>query len=264
MNVRIASWNVNSIGARLPTVLTVLDELKPDVICLQEIKCEDHRFPFLEIQSRDYFIEVLGQKSYNGVALLSKWPIHDICKGLPSLEEAPAQARYLEASISHPSKSLRVACLYAPNGNPTGSEKYPYKLEWLRRLETRARTLLDVEEPLILAGDYNVIPRHEDCFDPNAWTEDALFQPASRAAYQRLLHLGLTDAFLQADGRPHQYTFWDYQAGAWQRDRGIRIDHLLLSAEAADCLTGLSIMRSARSLDKPSDHVPICADFNFG
>lgn len=258
--MRIATWNVNSIGARLPTALQVLQHMNADVVCLQEIKCEEHRFPRLEIEALGYNVALLGQKSYNGVAILSRGRLEDIVYGLPG-DPLDAQARYLEAVITQDGVAYRIVSLYTPNGNPVESEKFPYKLAWLERLQARAEGLLRQEEPLILAGDYNIIPRPEDCFDPAVWTGDALFRPESRAAYRRLLALGLTDAFMAMDGRPHQYTFWDYQAGAWQRDRGIRIDHLLLSPEAADRLRAIAIHRSARALDKPSDHVPVAADF---
>lgn len=258
--MRVATWNVNSIGARLPTALQVLQQLDADVICLQEIKCEEHRFPRLEIEALGYNVAILGQKSYNGVAILSRSRLEDVVYGLPGAPD-DAQARYLEVVIPHDGGAYRIASLYTPNGNPVDSEKFPYKLTWLERLRSRAAELLRHEEPLILAGDYNIIPREDDCFDPTAWAGDALFRPESRAAYRKLLSLGLTDAFMALDGRPHQYTFWDYQAGAWQRDRGIRIDHLLLSPEAADRLRAVAIHRSARALEKPSDHVPTSADF---
>lgn len=260
MSLRVTTWNVNSIGARLPTVLRVLESLDADVVCLQELKCEEAKFPSLELQALGYNVILSGQKTYNGVALLSKWRLEDVRARLPG-DDADQQARYVEALVNHDAGPVRIASLYAPNGNPVESEKFPYKLAWLQRLEAHARELLALEEPLILAGDYNIIPRPQDCFDPAAWAGDALFRPESLAAYQRLLHLGLQDAFLAADARPHQYTFWDYQAGAWQRDRGIRIDHLLCSPEAADRLQAVSIMREARGFDKPSDHVPISAIF---
>lgn len=260
MNLRICTWNVNSILARLPTALHVLDRLAADVICLQEIKCEDARFPRLELEERGYHIATHGQKSYNGVAILSKHRLEDVRAGLPG-DASDIQARYLEAVIGLPGRAFRVASLYAPNGNPLGSEKFPYKLAWHARLHAHAQALLALEEPLVLAGDYNIIPREADCYDPLAWAGDALFQPQSRAAHRRLEHLGLTDAYMQADGRKNQYTFWDYQAGAWPRDRGVRIDHLMLSPQAADRLGHVEIFREARALEKPSDHVPIFADF---
>lgn len=260
MTLRICTWNINSILARLPTALHVLDKIQADVICLQEIKCEDARFPRLELEDLGYHLAVHGQKSYNGVAILSKHPLEDIRTGLPG-DEADAQARYLEAVITLPGRAFRVASLYAPNGNPLGTEKFPYKLTWHQRLHYHAQSLLALEEPLILAGDYNIIPRESDCYDPLAWAGDALFQPQSRAAYRRLENLGFADAYMQADGRKNQYTFWDYQAGAWPRDRGVRIDHLMLSPQAGDVLQSVEIYREARALDKPSDHVPIFADF---
>lgn len=262
MSLRISTWNVNSILARLPTALRVLGEVNADIVCLQEIKCEDARFPRLELEAAGYSCAVHGQKSYNGVAILARGRLEDVTIGLPGDPE-DAQARYMEAVFSRPGGVVRVLNLYAPNGNPIGTDKFSYKLAWMRRLEARVRALLALEEPLVVAGDYNIIPREEDCFDPEAWRGDALFQPESRAAYRRLLNLGLTDAFLQADGRAHQYTFWDYQAGAWQRDRGIRIDHLLLSPQAADRLLKVAIHRPARALDKPSDHVPVTAEFEL-
>lgn len=263
MKLRICTWNVNSILARLPTALHVLAKVQADVICLQEIKCESERFPRLELEDLGYHVAVHGQKSYNGVALLSKHRLEDVRFGLPG-DEADAQARYLEAVISHPKGAFRLASLYAPNGNPLGTEKFPYKLAWHQRLEGHAQALLALEEPLILAGDYNIIPRDADCFDPKAWGGDALFQPQSRAAHRRLENLGFTDAYMQADGRKNQYTFWDYQGGAWPRDRGVRIDHLMLSPQAADRLRSVEIYREARALEKPSDHVPIFADFAIG
>jgi exodeoxyribonuclease III len=255
MPLSIASWNVNSIKARLPTAIAVLRELNLDVICLQEIKCEDHGFPRLEIEELGYNVESFGQKSYNGVAILSKHRMEDVKRGVPGLEHE--QARYLEAVISAPSGPVRVASIYAPNGNPIGTEKFSFKLEFMKALTAHARGLIKLEERLALMGDYNIIPREVDCYDPRAWEGDALFQPESRGAYRTLVNLGLVDAYMQADGRAHQYTFWDYQAGAWQKDHGIRIDHALLSPQAADKLASVAIFRKARGMEKASDHVPI-------
>jgi exodeoxyribonuclease-3 len=198
----------------------------------------------------------LGQKAFNGVALLSKLPLSDVRRGLPG-DEADEQARYIEAVVSTASGVVRVASIYLPNGNPLGTPKFPYKLAWLERLRLHAQTLLAYEEPLVLAGDYNVIPEPRDVSDPENWGGDALFQPESRAAYRQLLALGLTDALRACDDAAGLYTFWDYQAGAWQRNRGIRIDHLLLSPQAADRLSGVEIHKATRSWDKPSDHVPV-------
>jgi exodeoxyribonuclease-3 len=257
MSLRIATWNVNSILARLETALSVLKTIDADVVCLQELKCEDHRFPRMEIEDLGYNVETLGQKTYNGVAILSRLRLEETVRGLPGLVDE--QARYIEAVIAAPSGQVRVASIYAPNGNPMGSEKFPYKLRYMDALIDRARALLADETPLALAGDYNIIPREEDCHDPRAWAGDALFQPESRAAYRRLINLGFADAYMQSDGRAHQYSFWDYQAGAWQKDHGIRIDHILLSPQAADRLTETVIHRTARGLEKPSDHVPVIA-----
>lgn len=261
MTVSIASWNVNSITARLPTALSVLTELGADVVCLQELKCEDARFPRLEIEDLGYHVETFGQKTYNGVAILSRFRIEEASRGLPGFEDV--QSRYIEAVVAGPSGPIRVASIYCPNGNPVGTEKYPYKLGFMAALRAHAARLLCDELPAVLAGDYNVIPRDEDCHDPRVWAGDALFQPDTRAAYRALLHLGYSDCYMQADGAAHRYTFWDYQAGAWQKDHGIRIDHLLASPQAADRLIGVEIHRKARAMDKPSDHVPILGRFAF-
>jgi exodeoxyribonuclease-3 len=251
----IAAWNVNSILARLPTALQVLKEIDADVVCLQELKCEDDRFPRLEIEDLGYNVETMGQKTYNGVAILSRYRFEDVGRGLPGYEDA--NSRFLEAVIAAPDGPVRVASLYAPNGNPVGTEKYTYKLAFMEALEAHMRARLHLEEPYVVAGDYNIIPRDMDCWDPRAWLGDALFQPATRGAYRGLINLGFTDAFEAVDGGAHQYTFWDYQAGAWRKDHGIRIDHLLLSPQAADRLKAVRIHRDARAKDKPSDHVPI-------
>ena len=255
MAFKIASWNVNSILARLPTALVVLKELDCDVVCLQEIKCEDHKFPRLELEDLGYNVETFGQKSYNGVALLSKHRIEDVQRGIPGL--AHEHSRYIEGVIAAPGYTVRVASIYAPNGNPTGTEKFTFKLEFMDALAAHVRELLKLEEKFALIGDYNVIPRDEDADDPASWAGDALMTPEARGKYRALQHLGLSDAFMQADGRGRQFTFWDYQAGAWRRDHGIRIDHALLSPQAADKLESVHIHRDARAMEKASDHVPI-------
>ncbi|MBU6374013.1 MAG: exodeoxyribonuclease III [Alphaproteobacteria bacterium] len=259
MPLTIAAWNVNSILARLPTALEVLKAIDADVVCLQELKCEDGRFPRLEIEDLGYGVETHGQKTYNGVAILSRYRIEEVARGVPGFEDV--QSRYIEAVIAAPEGPVRVASLYAPNGNPVGTEKFTYKLAFMEALTAHAQARLALEEPFVIAGDYNVIPRDEDCHDPRVWMGDALYQPESRAAYRRLENLGFADAYMQADGRTHQYTFWDYQAGAWPKDHGIRIDHLLMSPQAADRLQGVEIFRKARGLEKPSDHVPIIGRF---
>ena len=255
--MKIAAWNVNSILARLPTALAVFKDVDADVWCLQELKCEDHRFPRLEIEDLGFNVETYGQKSYNGVAILSKHRIEDVTRGVPGLEHE--HARYIEALISAPAGPVRIASLYAPNGNPVASEKFTFKLHFMNALRAHMRALLAQEESTIIAGDYNVIPRDEDADDPASWLGDALMTPEARGAYRALQHLGYADAFMQSDGRARQFTFWDYQAGAWRRDHGIRIDHLLLSPLAADRLESVRIYRQARAMDKASDHVPIIA-----
>lgn len=256
--MRLATWNVNSINARLETVLGWFEEASPDVAVLQEIKCIDEKFPAEAFERLGYNVAVHGQKTYNGVAMLSKTPMEDVRRGLPG-DDADEQARYIEAVISGP-KPVRVAGIYLPNGNPVGTEKFAYKLAWMARLKAHATELLRYEEPLVIAGDYNVIPRPEDADKPEAWLGDALFQPESKAAWRALQNLGLTDAFMQMDGSAGEYTFWDYQAGAWPRNHGIRIDHALLSPQAADRLTGFEIHRDVRGRDKPSDHVPVVVE----
>jgi exodeoxyribonuclease III len=249
--VKIATWNVNSVKTRLALLLEWLDQAKPDALCLQEIKCPDRDFPMLEIRARGYHAAVLGQRAYNGVAILSRDPPQDVLRGLPG--EPDEQARYLEATI----RGCRIASIYLPNGNPADSDKYPYKLAWMRRLEARARALLETEQVCVLAGDYNVCPTDDDVYDPEAWREDALCRPESRARFRALVHLGLVDAFRALHPEPHRYTFWDYQAARWMRDEGLRIDHLLLSPQAADRLLACTIDRGPRGRDKASDHTPV-------
>lgn len=262
MTLTVASWNVNSIKARLPNVLDWLREARPDVVCLQEIKTVNEGFPQMEIEDLGYNVAVHGQKSYNGVAILSRLPIEEALPGLPG-DENDDHARYLEAVIAAESGPVRVATIYLPNGNPAPGPKYDYKLAWMERLRTHAEALLAFEEPVVLAGDYNVIPRDSDCWDPTVWAEDALFLPASRSAFRAIKWLGYTDAYEQADGRAHQYTFYDYQAGRWQKGHGIRIDHLLCSPQAADRLKTVEIHAKTRGAPKASDHIPIVGSFDL-
>jgi exodeoxyribonuclease-3 len=261
--MKVATWNVNSVNARLDTVLQWFREATPDVACLQEIKCVDEKFPREAFEALGYNVAVHGQKTYNGVALISKTPLEDVRRGLPGQDGHPDgaedHARYIEAVVSGPTP-IRVASIYLPNGNPVGTDKFAYKLRWMDRLAGHARELLGLEEPLVLAGDYNVIPEPEDVYDPAAWADDALFQPQSRGAFRALKWLGLTDAYMASDGSPAGYTFWDYQAGAWPKNHGIRIDHLLLSPQAADRLAGVAIHSNVRGREKPSDHVPVVAE----
>ena len=265
--MRIATWNVNSVNARLPTVLAWLEAANPDVVAFQEIKTGDEKFPREEFERLGYNVETHGQKSYNGVALLSKFRLSDVRRGLPGGESAgldgpDGQARYIEAVVESP-VPVRVGAIYLPNGNPVATAKFAYKLAWFERLNAHARDLLALEEPLVLCGDYNVIPEPEDAKNPAAWVGDALFQPESRAAFRALKNLGLAEAGEVGDQPPGSYTFWDYQAGAWQRDHGIRIDFHLLSPQAADRFRSIETHRDARDMDKPSDHVPVVIDLRL-
>ena len=250
--VRIATWNVNSVKARLANLLAWLDSAKPDILCLQEIKCLEDDFPSLEVKSLGYHIEALGQRAYNGVAILSKMPAQDVRRGLPG-DDSDTQARYVEATFG----TVRVASIYLPNGNPVGTDKYDYKLAWMRRLEAHARELLDSERPCVLAGDYNVCPTDDDVYDPEGWRDDALCRPPTRARFRVLANMGLVDAFRVFHPEPQRYSFWDYQAGRWMRDEGLRIDHLMLSPQAADRLVACDIDREPRGRDKASDHTPV-------
>jgi exodeoxyribonuclease III len=261
--MKIATWNINGVKARIDGLKVWLQEANPDVVCLQEIKSVDEGFPALEISGLGYNVATHGQKGFNGVAILSKAPLDDVVRGLPGDAE-DTQSRYIEAVIKTGSGVVRVGGLYLPNGNPVQSDKFAYKLAWMRRLEAHAADLLRHEELLVLCGDYNVIPTPVDAKTPDAWRDDALFQPESRAAYQGLLSLGLTDAIRACHPEAGVYTFWDYQAGAFQKDNGIRIDHLLLSPQAADRLQGAGIDRFTRAWEKPSDHVPAWVELNGG
>lgn len=257
--MRIASFNINGVKARLPALLAWLQEASPDVALLQEIKSVDENFPRQPIEDLGYNVETHGQKGFNGVAILSKRPIEDVSRGLPGDPE-DVQARWIEATISGDEKAIRICGLYLPNGNPAPGPKYDYKLDWMDRLHSRAADLIASEEIALMAGDYNVIPQEEDAHNPEAWTEDALYRPQTRAAWRRLLSLGFTEAFRSLNSAPLNYTFWDYQAGAWQKNNGIRIDHFLLTPQAADLLTDCQIDKKPRSGEKPSDHTPIWVD----
>jgi exodeoxyribonuclease-3 len=254
--MKIATWNINGVRARIETLTAWLRDSQPDIVCLQEIKTVDEQFPRGEVEALGYNVETHGQKGFNGVALLSRLPFDEVNRGLPG-DEADEQARFIEGVFSTERGVLRVVSLYLPNGNPIGTEKFSYKLAWMRRLETWAKARLDLEEPLVLAGDYNVIPQPVDARNPDAWLGDALFQPESRAALRRLTHLGFIDATRAVSDDGGIYTFWDYQAGAWQKNNGIRIDFQLLSPEAANVLRGASVEKHVRSWEKPSDHVPV-------
>lgn len=257
----IATFNVNSIRQRLEHLTRWLGERQPDIVCLQELKCQDEAFPRAEIEALGYNVATHGQKTFNGVAILSKFPMEVEHRGLPGF--ADEQARYLEAVVSLPGKddlpgeAIRICGVYFPNGNPAPGPKYDYKLAFMAALTEHARGLLALEEKLVIAGDYNIIPAPRDAKFPEVWAADALALPESRAAFHRLLNLGLSDALRATTDAAGLYSFWDYQAGAWQRNNGIRIDHLLLSPRAADTLVEVGINKDLRAEEKPSDHVPV-------
>jgi exodeoxyribonuclease-3 len=264
--MKIASWNINGIKARLDNLVTWLAESQPDIACLQEIKSLDEAFPREAIESTGYHVETHGQKGFNGVALLSRVPPDEVNRGLPELSQGDApddQARFIEGVYSVQGGVLRVASIYLPNGNPVDSDKFSYKIRWMERLEHWAADRLALEEPLVIAGDYNVIPEPIDCHDPEVWKGDALFRPETRSAFRRLENAGFTEAVRNTTDSDGIYTFWDYQAGAWPKNNGIRIDHLLLSPEAADRLVSADIEKHVRGWEKPSDHVPAVIELAF-
>lgn len=247
----IATFNINGTNARLPRLLEWLAEAKPDVACLQEIKTISENFPVGTLREAGYHCLVHGQKGFNGVAILSREPATEVQRGLPG-DDADEQSRYLEADVM----GVRVASIYLPNGNPQPGPKFDYKLAWMQRLNAHAAGLVGLAQPVVLAGDYNVVPNDDDIWDPRALADDALMQPASRAAYRQLLWQGWTDAVRSLHPKGGIWSFWDYQAGAWQRDHGFRIDHLLLSPLAADRLVDAGVMKDVRGQEKASDHAP--------
>ena len=262
--MKIASWNINSLKVRLPQLLQWLQSESPDVIGLQETKILDDNFPTADIEAAGYHVVFAGQKTYNGVAILSKSPIEVELTALPGDKE-DEQARYLEALIDGPGKGgvVRVASVYLPNGNPTrdddgkNSEKFRYKLGWMERLGEHVKELLKTEDAFVLGGDYNICPTDDDVYDPKSFADDALCRPESRARFRTIMHLGLTDAFHALHPAPHEYSYWNYQRGAWPKNDGLRIDHLLLSPQAADRLGAAGIDKTPRGKEKPSDHTPV-------
>lgn len=258
--MKIASFNINGVKARIEALTAWLAEAQPDLVVLQEIKSVDEGFPAPHFEDLGYNVETHGQKGFNGVAILSKLPLEDVTRGLPG-DEADEQARYIEATVVG-ARAVRIAGLYLPNGNPAPGPKYDYKLAWMARLRDRAAALLKTEMPVVMLGDYNIIPEPRDAAEPGAWLKDALFLPDSRAAFRRIAAQGWTDALRISDpfGRRGPFTFWDFQAGAWRRDNGIRIDHLMLSPQAADIMIECGVDREVRAGEKPSDHVPVWVD----
>jgi exodeoxyribonuclease III len=257
--MRIATWNINSVKQRLDNATAWLAERAPDVVCFQETKCVDDAFPREAFEALGYNVAIHGQKGFNGVAILSKAPFDEVTSRLPG-DNGDEQARFLEAVISTQDGVVRVASIYLPNGNPPETDKYPYKIKWMDRLIDYARERMALEEPLVMAGDYNVIPAPADARNPAAWVGDALFLPQTRGRFRSLINLGLTDAVRAASDSADLYTFWDYQAGAWQKNNGIRIDHMLLSPQATDKLVSATIDKHVRAWEKPSDHVPVVVD----
>lgn len=276
--MKIATFNINGIKARVNALQDWLKEAEPDVAVLQEIKSVDENFPREMFEDMGYNVETHGQKSFNGVAILSKLPLEDVTRGLPGAEgagrdgEDDVEARYIEATVVGAREAIRICGLYLPNGNPVDLDgdgnplpgsKYDYKLKWFDRLTARAQELMALEQPFLMAGDYNLIPQAEDAKRPEVWADDALFRLESRAKFRRLMSHGFTDALRVRNMAPEAYTFWDYQAGAFQKNDGIRIDHILLSPQAADHLIDCQIDAGTRAKDKPSDHVPIWVELDL-
>lgn len=259
--MKIATFNINGVKARIDTLLAWLDATHPDVALLQEIKSVDETFPRAPFEDRGYNLETHGQKGFNGVAILSKHPLEDVSRGLPG-DDSDEQARWIEATVVGKT-AVRLCGLYLPNGNPAPGPKFDYKLNWMDRLHARASALLASEEPFLMGGDYNIIPQAEDAARPEAWQTDALHRPESRDKWRKLLALGLTEAFRARTQGPGHYSFWDYQAGAWDRNDGIRIDHFLLSAQCADLMTDCWIETAQRGSTKPSDHTPVWIDLDI-
>jgi exodeoxyribonuclease-3 len=254
--MKIATFNVNSIRRRVGALCQWLDDAAPDVVLLQELKAQAEQVPILEIEAKGYRVELVGQKAYNGVAIVSRHPITVIHRALPG-DTADEHARYIEADIAMPGGPVRVASIYLPNGNPAPGDKYDYKLRFLNRLYAHARELLELEMPVVLGGDYNVVPADIDVHDPVGTADDALCRPETRQAYRRIVNLGYTEAYRTLHPNRIEYSFWDYQAGAWQKNDGWRIDHLLLSPQAADRLLACEIDRDPRGRPEASDHTPV-------
>jgi exodeoxyribonuclease-3 len=256
--VKLATWNVNSIRQREGHLARWLARVEPDILVLQEIKCETAAFPTARFAELGYRAEAVGQKAYNGVAVLSRVPFEVTHRALPGLPEGDAQARYIEVRT----EALTLAGLYLPNGNSGGEAGFAYKLAWMEALRARAATLLERDEPLVLAGDFNVCPTDEDLSPGALPPTDALVHPQTRARFRALLWLGLTDALRALHPRGKVWTFWDYQAGAWPRDIGLRIDHVLLSPTLAERLAAAMADRREREQEQPSDHVPVLVELD--
>lgn len=257
--MKIATFNINGIKARVNALSDWLREAQPDVALLQEIKSVDENFPREIFEDMGYNVETHGMKSFNGVAILSKFPLEDVSRGLPG-DDTDEQARWIEATVMGDTHAIRMCNLYLPNGNPVPGPKYDYKLAWMDRLYNRAKELMAEEMPALMAGDYNIIPQPEDAARPDVWRNDAAFLPESRAKWRKVVNLGFTEAFRARNPNPGQYSFWDYQAGAWNKNDGIRIDHFLLTPQCADLLRDCQIDKDIRARERPSDHVPVWVD----
>jgi exodeoxyribonuclease III len=254
--ISIATFNVNSVKARLPNLLAWLDASRTDIVLLQELKCVDDAFPAMEIEERGYNIAIHGQKTYNGVAILSKFPLDDVVRGLGG-DDADEQARYIEAVVSVQGGALRVASVYVPNGQDVTSDKFPYKLKFLERLRAHWAQRLTYHEVAVLGGDFNVAPAPMDVYDAAALDGSVCYHPAERERLRALMHLGFYDAFRVAHPTKQQFSWWDYRGNGYERGQGLRIDHLLLSPMAADKLVGCEIDEAPRREEKPSDHAPV-------
>lgn len=257
--ITVATWNVNSVKSRLQHLLEWLRAEKPDIVLLQEIKCVSDAFPALEIEELGYNLAIHGQKTYNGVAILSRFPLEDITRGLPG-NESDEQARYIEAIANVPGGILRVVSVYVPNGQSADSEKFPYKLSFLDRLHAHVKTLLTYHEPLVIGGDYNIAPAAIDVYNERTWQGSVLTHDEVRSRLRKMLNLGLYDAYRICNPQGKEYSWWDYRAGAFDGDAGLRIDHLLLSAQAAERVTACVIKKDIRALEKASDHAPVVVE----
>lgn len=261
-SIKIATWNVNSVRTRLTHLLAWLRAEKPDVVLLQELKCVDEQFPSMEIEELGYNLAIFGEKTYNGVAILSKFPLDDVSRGLDG-DDADTHSRYIEAVVCHPSSVFRVASVYVPNGNEVGSDKFAYKLRFLDRLHAHIKKLLEYQEILVIGGDYNIAPTDADVHNPKAWEGSVLTHDEVRFRWRRIINLGVYPSSSVINSPSSEYSWWDYRANAFASDHGLRIDHLLLSPQAADKITAQYVEKSLRAEEKPSDHAPVVGVFSL-
>lgn len=258
----IATWNVNSVRARIQHTIKYLETFSPDIVLLQELKCTTDNFPYMEIEHLGYNTAIHGQKTYNGVAILSKYPIDDIITQLPG-DDNDEEARYIEAVISLEGKAIRVASVYVPNGQEPGSDKFKYKMRFFDRLHDHLSLLRTYNEITVIGGDYNVAPSDIDVYDPDSLRGSICFHPDEQRKFRSLLHLGYSDAFRLTHPDSQQFSWWDYRGNGWQYNKGMRIDHLLLSPQATDHLSSTNVLTDPRSWDKPSDHTPVYAELTL-